>query len=385
MRLQQTLEKYLPLISAMMFPASLFAVGLFCFLIKGNFEFDTAKIFHICFYIINFLSLVILLNFNRGRPLFFMTVIFISYVLLNYLKNKYGTDFKTTIWYQNLSILIPANLIFFYGYFIRRFFCRHSLFILLGLSAEYSIGEFLGRQGYNLCFYWQGYNIISILLFCFLSLWSFINSVKKGKLFDYSVLFSGLSVGLGFYFSNISSGLSMFFFIAQLIMSVYLIYNLTYCHFYDDLTGVYSRNSYLMQSKHFPLKYSLIIVSIDNYNKLSAVIGRNNLNIITTMLTSILEELSAEDSIYRYNDDEFIIICKKLDKKEAFSKAETIRRTIAGINFEYLPDKKPLKLTVSCSVAEKKRSDSGAVEVLLRADKAMRKTLKFSHNVTSQG
>ena len=385
MRLQQTLEKYLPLIGHMLVPAILFAAGLFCFLLQDGFNFDTAQIFHWGFYIISFISLIILLNFNRGRPLFFMMVIFLSYLLLNYLKNRFGADFKTTVWYQNLNVLTPINLIIFYGYFVRRFFGRPSLFILLALSVEYTLGEFLGRQGYNLSFYWQGYNITSLLFFCVLGIWAFINSVKQGKLFDYSVLFAGISLGMGFYFSETASGVSLFFFISQLIMAIYLIYTLTYCYFYDELTGVYSRNSYLIQSKHFPLKYSLTIVSIDNYDKLSSVIGASNLNTITMMLSSIIEDMVGEDSIYRYSNDEFIIIYKKLDKKEAFTKAEEIRRAIAGINFEYSPGKKPLKLTVSCSVAEKKRSDSGAVEVLMRADKAMRQTLRFSHNVTSQG
>ena len=160
---------------------------------------------------------------------------------------------------------------------------------------------------------------------------------------------------------------------------------MVYNHYYDELTGFYGRNSYLLQSKHFPLKYSLGIVCIDNYDKLLTTIGRRRLNLVVGMLAGVLEEMNPDEHIYRYTEDEFIIMYKKLDKKEAFARLDDIRRTIAGLEFIYNPAQKALKLTVSCSVAEKKRSDSGAVEVLLRADKAMRNTLKFSHNVTSQG
>ena len=160
---------------------------------------------------------------------------------------------------------------------------------------------------------------------------------------------------------------------------------MVYNHYYDELTGFYSRNSYLMQAKNFPLKYSLGLVCIDSFDKLSETIGRKKADTVVGMIASVLEGEVQDDNIYRYAADQFIIIYKKLDKKETFAQLENIRRTIAGLSFEYSPKQRPLKLTVSCSVSEKKRSDAGAIEVLMRADKAMRKTLKFSHNVTSQG
>lgn len=385
MHLHQTLEKYLPLISNMLAPAAIFSIGLFSFLSSGEFEASTSSVFHWGFFAISFIGLVLLLNFNRGRPLFLMATIFLSYILLNYLKNRFGPELSSNVWYHNLSIFVPLNLLFFYGYFLKRFFGRPSLIILFALAFEYALGEFLGKYGWSFTFYYQGYNLVPFFLFFALGLWSFVNAVKSGSLFDYGILFTDICVGLGFYYSTSPSGLSIFFFMAQLILLIYLVYTLIYRHYYDELTGVYSRNSYLMQSKHFPLKYSLNIISIDNYDKLVLSIGHHNVDTITLLLADILDEMSADDSVYRYSADEFIIIYKKFDKKEAFAKAEEIRRKIAGLSFEYSSSAKPLKLTVSCSVSEKKRSDAGAVEVLLRADKALRKTLKFSHNVTSQG
>ena len=385
MRLHQTLEKYLPLISNMLVPAIIFSSGLFAFLSAGEFAHSTDLIFHWGFYVLSFTGLVVLLNFNRGRPLFMMTTVVLSYVLLNYLKHRFGAELKETVWFDNLSFFVPLNLLFFYGVFLKHFFGRSSLFILIALAVEYMLGEIMGRHELRLSFYYDQYNVVSFFLFLILGIWSFTNAVKSGCLFDYATLFSGICVGLGFYYCAMPSGVSIFFFMAQLILLIYLVYTLIYRHYYDELTGVYSRNSYLMQSKHFPLKYSLNIVSIDNYDKLVMSIGQKNVDIVTAMLASLIEEMSADDTVYRYSADEFIIIYKKFDKKEAFNQDETIRRRIAGLEFKYSAKAKPLKLTVSCSVSEKKRSDAGAVEVLMRADKAMRKTLKFSHNVTSQG
>ena len=384
MRLHQTLEKYLPLIGNMLFPAFIFSFGLFAFLSQGEFEFSTASVFHWSFYALSLAALVILLNFNQSRPLFFMITVFLGYLFLNYLKSRFGQEIKTTVWYDNLSVIIPTNLLFFYYYQQKRFFCYQSIVILIILALEYTIGEFLGRYGWSLAFYYAEYNIVAILLFGTLVIISFIKAVKKGKLFDYSILFASLSVALGCYYCDTPSGVSIFFFMAQLILLIYLVYNLVYCHYYDELTGTYSRNSYLLQSKHFPLKYSLNIISIDNYDKLAVSIGRRHLDTITVMISEIIDEMIQEDVCYRYQADEFIIIYKKFDEKEAFAKSEEIRRKIAGLSFAYSTQAKPIKLTVSGSVAEKKRSDIGAVEVLRRAEEAMRKTLKFSHNVTSR-
>ena len=385
MRLQQTLERYLPLIGNMLFPAAVFAAGLLYFLSVGSFSFSSALFFHYAFYALSLVNILILLNFNRGRFLFFIVTTVLAYVLINYLKHRFGAGFSATFWYRGLEVLTPLNLLVFYRFNHRRFFGRWSLLMLVCLIIQYTAVEFLGRAGINPAVSWNNINIPAAFLFILLIVWAFVAAVKDGRLADYGILFAGLGVGAGFYWSAEPSGLSLFFCLAQFILSVCLIYDLVYNHYYDELTGFYGRNSYLLQSKHFPLKYSLGIVCIDNYDKLLTTIGRRRLNLVVGMVAGVLEEMNPEEHIYRYTEDEFIIMYKKLDKKEAFARLDDIRRTIAGLEFIYNPAQKALKLTVSCSVAEKKRSDSGAVEVLMRADKAMRNTLKFSHNVTSQG
>ena len=385
MRLHQILEKYIPLVSNMLFPLLVFSVGLLAFLISGGFAYDSAKILHWCFYLISFISLVTLLNFNQSRPLFLMAIILLSYVIINYLKKRLGIDFKTSILYQNLAMLLPFNFLFFYIFPKHRFISRQSLVLLFLILIEYIFCEFAIRWNLVLDIMWNNIGVISAIGAFILIITALFNSIKKGDLFDYTVLFSFLSVMSGFYFSNSSSGISLFFFFAQFLLSTYLIYTLVYNHYYDENTGFYSRNSYLIQSKHFPLKYSLGIVSIDNYDKLLKTVGSRKQKIINELIADVIQSMAPEEVIYRYAADQFIILYKRFDKKEAFKHIEEIRREIAGVEFEYSPTQKAIKLTVSCSIAEKKRSDIDAVEVLMRADKAMRKTLKFSHNVTSQG
>ena len=385
MRLQLILEKYIPLIGNMLAPAFITTVATFCYLLYGGFSFDTGEIFHWCFYFCCLLSFIILLNFNICRQLFILIVTCLAYIIINYLKSRFDSEFNQSIWFGYLCALFPFNILFFYIYPGRKFMSSQTLIMIMVVLLEYWICELLGKYNINIVYSFYGMNVVAVLGFASLLIYSCINAVRTGSLWDYSVLYSSMSLSLGFYYSSDASGLSMFFFISQLILSVYLIYSLIYRHFYDELSGFFSRNSYLMQSKNFPLKYSLGIISIDNYDKLALTFGVKKQQIITSLIAGVLQEIITEETVFRYAPDQFIVLYKTLDKKEAFNHLEDIRRTIAGASFAWSDKQKPIKLTVSCSVSEKKRSDSGAVEVLMRADKAMRKTLKFSHNVTSQG
>ena len=102
------------------------------------------------------------------------------------------------------------------------------------------------------------------------------------------------------------------------------------------------------------------------------------------MITLRLLETETEAQIYRYAEDEFVIIFRGEDKNTAFEQMEEMRRSIASAEFMLRGYKKPIKLTVSGSVSEKKRSDANAVEVLVRADKALQKAYRFTQNITSK-
>lgn len=385
MRLQQTLEKHLPTVSNMLFPAFVFAAILFTFLLDENIDNDWGLFFHWSFLFMAFLNFVIMLNFNYGKSLLLVLLNLISYITLNYLKNRFGTDFNTTFDFQALCVLYPFNVGLFYFWHERKFISRRSLSMLVVFLLQFGFVENIDNPNILSYSIWQNINLLALICYGSVFLLLLFKSIQYGRLFDYCVMYVLLSSACGFYYSAKPFAVSMFFFVSMLCLTVYLLYTLVYNHFYDNTTGFYSRNSYLIQSKHFPLKYSLGIISIDNYDKLALTFGRKKQKIITSLIADVIQEMTADEVVFRYAADQFIVLYKKFDKKEAIAHLDNIRRTIAGLSFSWSTSQKPLKLTVSCSVSEKKRSDSGAVEVLMRADKAMRQTLKFSHNVTSQG
>ncbi len=89
-----------------------------------------------------------------------------------------------------------------------------------------------------------------------------------------------------------------------------------------------------------------------------------------------IRELEPETQIYRCGADEFIVIFPAAEKGTSFARVDNIRRSVAASEFLLSGRKKSLKLTVSCSVADKKRSDANVFEVFMRARKIFAKNLQ---------
>lgn len=140
----------------------------------------------------------------------------------------------------------------------------------------------------------------------------------------------------------------------------------------------------MLQYRNFPLKYSLAVAKIDNYISLKNAFRRRGLNKLMKMIALRINAYETEATIYRYGEDELVIIFKNEDKNNAYNKMEQIRRSIASASFMMSNFKKPVKLTLTASVTEKKRSDATALETLARTYKALQETVKFSQNVTSK-
>lgn len=382
------IEKTLPLIGNMLLPAFIFALALLSFYLQRNYSSAIAACFHIGFYLLGFSGFLALLYFNRSQPAFSLLLITLAYILINCFKHAEGDAFWHAPAYISLSTLLPLNLLFFYFWPPQHLLCRRNIWLLLVIFFQYALVEHLSHSGFAVGIMTAeqtaSLNLASWLAFTALLGVGFINAVRSGTITDYNFFFTGLSLLFAFYYADTASGLSVFFFTAVLCQILALaqnIYNETYK---DSLTGLDSRNSYIIHAKNLPLKYSIGIISIDDYDKLGINFGRRIRNILTKLIADRIIELEKDENIYRYSPDEFVIVYKSLDKNEGFERLETLRRAIASAQFQFSPRRKPIKLTVSASISEKKRSDANSFEVLVRADKVLQKTRSFSHNVTSK-
>ena len=387
MRKLAQIEKTLPLIGNMLLPAFLFAFALLGFYISTSFSGGMTTFFHVGFYLLSFAGFLILLYFNRSKPVFLLLIMVLSYTLINLFKHGLAENYAGSAAYLSLCTLVPLNLLFFYFWPPRQLLCKTNIWLLLGLFGQYALVEHLARHDVALGFFLSGsapLNFLACIAFSLLLAVVFINAIRSGSITDYNFFFAFLCLLLAFYYSGTASGLSVFSFTAVLCLLSALLQNLYNETYKDPLTGLDSRNSYMIHAKNFPLKYSIGIISIDDYDKLGINFGKRIRNILTKLIAERIIELEKDENIYRYSPDEFVIVYKSLDKNEGFERLETIRRAIASAQFQFSPRRKPIKLTVSASISEKKRSDANSFEVLVRAGKVLQKTRSFSHNVTSK-
>ena len=381
------IEKTLPLIGNMLLPAFLFAFALLSFYLSTAFSDGIKAFLHISFYLLSFAGFLVLLYFNRSKPVFLFLIMVLAYTLINLLKHGLAEEYTQSAAYISLCSLVPLNLLFFCFWPSGQLLRKTNVWLLLGIFAQYALAEHLARHNIALGFFWQhpgSLNSFAWMAFSVLLGVSLVNAVRSGSITDYNFFFAFLSLLLAFYYSDSASGLSVFSFTAVLCLLSALIQNLYNETYKDPLTGLDSRNSYIIHAKNFPLKYSIGIISIDDYDKLGINFGRRIQNILTKLIAGRIIELEKDETVYRYSPDEFVIVYKSLDKNEGFERLETIRRAVASAQFQFSPRRKPIKLTVSASISEKKRSDANSFEVLVRADKVLQKTRSFSHNVTSK-
>ena len=382
--MQQKLERYFQLCGNMLLPCFLFVLGLFTYLWSSSLSYDTAVVFHYLFLSINLILLLIFINFNQGQVTFFTLVIFLSYIAVNCLKRTYGLDMTNTAWYHNIVFLLPLNLLFFYLFPPRRFIEKKSIIYLAVMAVEYMAVEYLSQSGREIFLSFYGFNIVSGSAFAVLVFVTFCKAVSFGKLYDYSWFFAVISLSFGVHYATDPAGLSIFFLTAGAIILSMVIYNLVYHHYYDELTGLRNRLSYLKDSRRFPPKYSLGVISVDGYDGLRQGLTSRQTNELLILLSNICQEQFSDSAvIYRYYENQFLIVCETMNLKEIRSEFESIRRHIAASEFALHNHAMAVKITISGGVAEKKRTDANASEVLERAHKVMNETLKFSGNVIS--
>ena len=363
-------------------PAILFAIAILVFYFDPTIKDKYLKMLHIAFYTLSISSILFLFYFNRSKALFSVLTLFLSYLGLNYLRARYGNGYTDSNAFHVLFILTPLNLLLFYIVPDYPFSNRQNLYFLVLLFLEISLFEKILHLEAPINFIIP-LSSIGLLLFLGISVILLIHTSKNDSIINVGLFFAFLNIL--FAFGNNASILALTFFFpaAALTIFIALLREIYYTTFHDTLTGLFSRRSFLSDEKHFPLKYSLGIIAIDDYTNLRKVFGISAIDNLTKMITLVILENGNNMPIYRYTPDEFLIVFKGEDKNVAFKHTDQIRRSIASSEF-LIKRNKPIKITVSGSVTEKKRVDSSAIETLSRARKALQKTYKFTQNVIAK-
>jgi len=377
-----------PLLHNMMLPALISAGGLLFFYAHNGLTLSTRQSLHLIFYFTSFSSIILLFYFNCSKGIFFILSLLFGYTYLNRIKYNYPEDFLFMPEYVNLCFFMPIALLIFGNINSPKLLIKRNIYILLLFLSIYSLGELSshGQLSLTTGFLPTGGSIsgLSLSIFLFCNIFFYIRTVISGRILDYSFFFSSMLCFFGFFYSEHSSGPVLFFSLSSIIILLGLAEEIHNDIYKDSLTNFASRNAFIIHSKKFPLKYSVGLIRIDNYNNLGKAFGKRGQQKLTRMISNRILSGGTDATIYRYSHDELVAIFKNEGKNAAFEQMEQIRRAVASADFYLNNHKKPIKLTVSGCISEKKRSDANTLEVLTRVRKSLQKTSSFSCNITSK-
>ena len=133
--------------------------------------------------------------------------------------------------------------------------------------------------------------------------------------------------------------------------------------------------------KKYPLKYSVSLMYIDEYERILKRFGYNRIIMLKKMFFKRIKEMYPEVLLYNYKSDSLIIVFKNANASDSFDKADEIRRMLVKSIFVF-NENNNLQLTVSQCISEKKRSDNDAIIVLNRAETSLKNACKFTRNIT---
>lgn len=383
------LRQIIPLMQNSLTPALLLCAALVTYFALEPMPPQLLRVLHIGFFAINLFSIALLAWFNQNRPIFYILVCMLAYMLINYLKYQHGVIYYLTPDYLNLAFFTASGLLFFYFLPKRPLFSDETICFTLIILGALSLAEQMSRQQIGIDFSFSrcnscGLQDFGLLLFAAAVIVMMIHASIHDEILTVALFFATVNIMLGFYFSAQPSSFLVFFFNAALTVAIGTAHSIYYALRKDTVTGLDNGNSFIAASAKFPLKYGLGIICIDDYKHLAQIFRKSGINELLVMVSRKIRKQEPESLLYRCGADEFIIIFPQAEKGTSFGRLDEIRRSIAAAEFMLSGRKKPLKITVSCSIAEKKRSDADVFEVFIRARRILQKTYKFTQNITSK-
>lgn len=155
----------------------------------------------------------------------------------------------------------------------------------------------------------------------------------------------------------------------------------------DTLTGLPNRLAFdervaleeaRFRREHTPL--CLAIWDIDHFKRVNDTFGHQAgdkaLHVVGKTLNQLIRDV---DMVSRYGGEEFVMILPRADLQQAFVVLERIREKLANTPFRFKD--KPLKITLSCGVAEFGEGET-VEEVIARADEALYRAKAQGRNRT---
>ncbi|NSL52502.1 sensor domain-containing diguanylate cyclase [Calidifontibacillus erzurumensis] len=150
----------------------------------------------------------------------------------------------------------------------------------------------------------------------------------------------------------------------------------------DGLTGLANRRAFDLEiQKYFNHKtpFSLIMLDIDRFKQVNDVHGHLVGDDVLRFLAQIMMNTTREEDLcYRYGGEEFAILLKEKDEKDAYALAERLRTTISQT-----PSPTGEPITISLGISSYQKDDEAPEMVIKRADAALYQSKNDGRNRTT--
>lgn len=345
-----------------------------------NSEISYVSTLNTIFYVLSFLTGLLLILSQDAKSLFFLSIIFLSYLSINHLRPVFHVALQTKAVYQMMLVLLSFNFLYLFFKKEGPLHSKMNFYVLCAIVLEACFLEQLYIKGVQISF--LPLNLIADFLWIIIGAFFLYEISNKPDIKTSGMFFSFICLAFGYREAQDTVSFCLYFDAALVILFLTTVWNLIYCYYRDPVTHVFSKNAFESDSvKKFPLKYSISFFVIDSYDKLLKAFKQKVTDHLTEMIIERIKEIENEATIYRYKANEFILVFFSSDVQEAYEKMDNIRRYIAMTEFVFT-QKKPLKLTITPVVSAKKRSDADANAVLLRMNEFFRPKYRFTQNMT---
>ena len=242
-----------------------------------------------------------------------ISIIYISYIIINNMRYAYGEDYIFSPGYNIWIMLILPNLLLV-NYFISHKIIKKywSLFFIV-LFIETFFMEKLQNQRIDadsLYFYKHvgaiNYPALFISMICIFLL--LIAYIGKGKILITKTLFSSVSLMFAIYFSDKLMVYSLFFLCSVLIECLITVYYISYIRYKDEELNIANYNQFFYEAeKKYPLKYSIALMRVDEYDRLLKRYGYHKTLLLKKMFINRILKDNHNVKIYNYQKDTLIL------------------------------------------------------------------------------